>query len=520
MDERQNAHTGDRPMAHGQRIIVVEDMAVVATDIEYTLIGLGYDVAGVISTGEEAMQRAKELHPDLVLMDINLAGEVDGVEAAEWIRDNLQIPVIFLTAYSDEATLQRAKITEPYGYIVKPINKRELQANIEIALYRSQLTVALKESEERYAAVVQQSAECILLVDVDGRRIIEANPASQKLLGYAAEEMEALTLYDIVAKDSEVIDRQIQEIDQQGKKLIEEGRYRRKDGGLVEVEVSVSKISYGGSQVLCVVSRNISERKQAEMALRSAEEELEQQRALSMRSDRLRSLGEMAAGIAHELSQPLVGVRGLAEHLLLGIERGWELDEKKLEERLTQIVEQADRMVHIINHVRMFSREAGRSDRSPVQVNDVVAAGTELLGAQFRARGIELDCTLGKDLPPVLANPFSLEEVVLNLLSNGRDAVEERVGDQSGWVRVRTVPAMLDESEGVQIEVEDNGTGIAAGIVEQIFDPFFTTKGPDRGTGLGLAISRSLVEQLGGCIEVLSTSDTGTTVAIRLPAGT
>lgn len=335
-------------MAHGQRIIVVEDMAVVATDIEYTLIGLGYDVVSVVSTGEEAMQRAEELHPDLVLMDINLAGEVDGVEAAEWIRDHLQIPVIFLTAYSDEATLQRAKITEPYGYIVKPINKRELQANIEIALYRNQLTMALKESEERYAAVVQQSAECIFLVDVDGRRIIEANPAAQKLLGYAAEEIEALTLYDIVARDREVVDRQIQEIDQQGRKLIEEGRYRRRDGGLIEVEVSVSKISYGGSQVLCVVSRNISERKRAETALRLAEEELEQQRSLSMRSDRLRSLGEMAAGIAHELSQPLVGVRGLAEHLLLGIERGWELDEKKLEERLTQIVEQADRMVHII----------------------------------------------------------------------------------------------------------------------------------------------------------------------------
>ena len=515
MDEPQQRESGPRA-AHGQRIIVVEDMAVVAADIEYTLIGLGYEVPLVVSTGEEAMEGAAEERPDLVLMDINLAGQIDGVEAAEWIRAHLQIPVIFLTAYSDAATLQRAKVTEPFGYIIKPINKRELQANIEIALYRSQLEKALGESEARYAAVVQQSAEGIFLVDVDGRRVIEANPAMQRLLGYDAEEMEGLTLYDIVARDAEVIDLKIQEISKQGSRFIEESRYRRKSGDLVEVEVSVSKISYGGSEVMCVVSRDITARKQAEAALQAAEDELEGQRALSMRSDRLRSLGEMAAGIAHELSQPLVGVRGLAEHLLLSLERGWELSEEKLNERLGQIIEQADRMVHIINHVRMFSREAGKSDRSPVQINEVVTAAMDLLQAQFRSHGLGLTDELADDLPPVLANPFSLEEVFLNLLTNARDAVEER-GDASGQVRVRTALREEDGRETVCIEVEDNGAGIDPEVAEQVFDPFFTTKGPDRGTGLGLSISKSIVEQLGGRIEVASASAQGTTIAIRLP---
>jgi len=148
----------------------------------------------------------------------------------------------------------------------------------------------------------------------------------------------------------------------------------------------------------------------------------------------------------------------------------------------------------------------------------VVTAAADLLQAQFRSHGLELAEELAEDLPPVLANPFSLEEVFLNLLTNARDAVEERDAGGSGWVRVRT--ALLEEDGGavVCIEVEDNGTGIDPEIVERIFDPFFTTKGPDRGTGLGLSISKSIVEQLGGRIEVASASAQGTTIAIRLPA--
>ena len=138
-----------------------------------------------------------------------------------------------------------------------------------------------------------------------------------------------------------------------------------------------------------------------------------------------------------------MGVRGLAEHILIGLDRGWDLDEDKLRDRVGRIVEQADRMAHIIEHIRLFSREGGRVERSPVQVNEVVHAAVDMLGAQFRSRGLELYCELGKDLPLVAANPFSLEEVVLNLLTNARDAVEaqlqEDTSQDSGRVLVRTV---------------------------------------------------------------------------------
>ena len=264
----------------------------------------------------------------------------------------------------------------------------------------------------------------------------------------------------------------------------------------------------------------IVERRRAEAARRAAEEELEEQQALSVRSDRLRSLGEMAAGIAHELNQPLMGVRGLAEHMLIGQDRGWELTPQRLTDRLQQIVEQSDRMVHIIEHIRMFAREAGKPERSDVDVNDVVKSAMEMLGVQFRSHGLQLSCELSQGLPVVSANPFSLEEVLLNLLNNARDAVEEGSGvSGSSEICVRTSAIGANGDGAVKIEVVDSGQGIADDVLAQVFDPFFTTKEPDKGTGLGLAISRTIVEELGGSLTLESETGTGTRAVISLPCG-
>lgn len=259
-------------------------------------------------------------------------------------------------------------------------------------------------------------------------------------------------------------------------------------------------------------------------AMRIAEEitrKLEEQRALTMHSDRLRSLGEMAAGIAHELNQPLVGVRGLAEHILIGMDRGWKTKEETLREKVSLIVEQADRMSHIIEHVRIFAREAGKPDLLPVQINDVVQSAVSLLGAQFHARGLVLEYELARNLPSVLANPFSLEEVVLNLLVNARDAMEERLQTEPSLrpprILLRTLATHEQGRSYIKVEVTDKGIGISEDIQAKIFDPFFTTKGPDKGTGLGLSISKSIIEGFGGTLSIQSLLDQGTTAIISLP---
>ena len=265
--------------------------------------------------------------------------------------------------------------------------------------------------------------------------------------------------------------------------------------------------------------QEINDRIQAEDAQRQAKTDLEIQRSLSIRSDRLRSLGEMAAGIAHELNQPLVGVRGLAEHLLISMERGWEVTDDKVKGRLSGIVKQADRMVHIIDHVRMFAREAGKPDLSDICVNDVVNSSVDMRGAQFRSTGVDLQTDLSENLPLVLANPFSLEEVVINLLNNSRDAVGEQNGN--GFVASVSVMTRIREADSgpeVVIDVQDKGGGVPDDILARIWDPFFTTKDPDKGTGLGLSISKGIVEEFGGSMSIDSRPGDGTTVSILLPA--
>jgi CheY-like chemotaxis protein len=132
------------------RMLVVEDERIVSMDLQRRLKAMGYEIAGSAVSGEEAIEKAEKLRPDMVLMDIMLDGEMDGTQAAEIIRGRFSIPVIYLTAYADTATLERAKITEPFGYILKPFEERELHGHIEIALYKARMEKKLKDSEERY----------------------------------------------------------------------------------------------------------------------------------------------------------------------------------------------------------------------------------------------------------------------------------------------------------------------------------------------------------------------------------
>ncbi|WP_232727978.1 MULTISPECIES: response regulator [Methanobacterium] len=137
-------------------IMLVEDEIIVAADVKNRLENMGYEVLGIFDTGEEAIEKAGELKPNLVLMDIVLKGDMDGIDAAQKIRELFDIPIIYLTAYSDEKTLQRAKVTEPFGYVLKPFEDREIQSAIEMAIYKHKMEQQLKESEEKYRKLIEK----------------------------------------------------------------------------------------------------------------------------------------------------------------------------------------------------------------------------------------------------------------------------------------------------------------------------------------------------------------------------
>jgi diguanylate cyclase (GGDEF)-like protein/PAS domain S-box-containing protein len=165
------------------RILVVEDEGLIARDIENMVRNAGYEVCGVVSSGEEAVEEADKTEPDLILMDIILQGSMDGVEAAEKIRGRLNIPVIYLTAHTDENTLERAKLTEPLGYTLKPVEQKELLTVIEMALYKHQMELKLREREGWLTTILQSIGEGVIATDRLGN-ITFINPVAEKLTGW------------------------------------------------------------------------------------------------------------------------------------------------------------------------------------------------------------------------------------------------------------------------------------------------------------------------------------------------
>jgi len=169
------------------RILIVEDEGLIARDIEDMVRHAGYEICSVVGTGEEAVEKAETTHPDLILMDIILGGEMDGVEAAENIREQFNIPVIYLTAHTDENTLQRAKLTEPIGYTLKPVEQKELMTVIEMALYKHQMEIKLKERQGWLTTILQSIGEGVIATDKFGN-ITFMNPIAEKLTGWNQPE--------------------------------------------------------------------------------------------------------------------------------------------------------------------------------------------------------------------------------------------------------------------------------------------------------------------------------------------
>lgn len=170
-----------------EKILVVEDERIVAEDIKLRLSGLAYTVCGIAFSGEEAVKKTEEMRPDLVLMDIVLEGRMDGVEAASLVKSRFSIPIVYLTAYADDKTLERAKMTEPFGYLLKPFEDRDLKTTIEMAFYKFRMERMLRESERRYRGVVENAHDAIYIQTASGFQYV--NPAFEKLTGFKKEEI-------------------------------------------------------------------------------------------------------------------------------------------------------------------------------------------------------------------------------------------------------------------------------------------------------------------------------------------
>jgi diguanylate cyclase (GGDEF)-like protein/PAS domain S-box-containing protein len=250
-----------------ERILIVEDEKIISLDLQRRLEKFDYDVVGLCTTGQEAIDKAAELNPDIILMDIMLAGgDIDGIDAAKIVKDRNQIPVIFLTAYADEKTLNRAKEAEPFGYILKPFKEKELYTTIDIAIYKYQVDKTLKRQERRFSAILHSIADGIIATD-NQRNVEFMNPVAESITGL--QETEAKTkhiasvikIYDENTKNEIILPDIDVENPQQGTFFFKEAVIKNKNGETIPVEGTVASIrdSQSGIEGQVIAVRDISE---------------------------------------------------------------------------------------------------------------------------------------------------------------------------------------------------------------------------------------------------------------------
>lgn len=251
----------------GARILIVEDEALVAKDLSAALGDMGYRVIGTVGTGEEAVFVATGERPDLVLMDIVLRGPMDGIEAAGEINRLTRIPVVFLTGYSEREIIGRAKITEPYGYLLKPFNMQEVAATIEMALFKARVEAKLIESEERFRRAFESATIGMVIIGLDGR-FIEVNSAFCHLLGYSEPQLLQMTFLDITHPDDvERSRRAIESILDGSDEYVQlEKRYVHQNGGTIWAWVSSALCRDSAGRPVHFIGQiqDVTRRKQAE----------------------------------------------------------------------------------------------------------------------------------------------------------------------------------------------------------------------------------------------------------------
>ena len=256
------------------KVLVVEDESIVSRDINNMLISLGYEVSGVTVTAAQAVETAEKSRPDLVLMDIMLQGDMNGIDAARKIYEQMDIPIVYLTAYADENTLQRAKETAPFGYLLKPFEERELQTTIEIAMYKFQMERKIKASEKWLATILKSIADAVIATDTTGKTTF-MNPMAEELTGWKHEEALGRPLSIIFDIRDEKTREKIQPAletagDKTPSKEMHEGVVWSKTGEEIPVEFRVAPIQKELSSAagMVLAFTDITWRKKTEAELR------------------------------------------------------------------------------------------------------------------------------------------------------------------------------------------------------------------------------------------------------------
>ena len=476
------------------RILIVEDDRVVARDIQDHLTRIGHAVVGLAARGEDALPLAIQSQPDLVLMDIRLEGEVDGIDAAQQIRDCCRIPVVYLTAYADDQTLQRAGVTEPFGYLLKPYEDSQLRTTIEMALYKHAADRKLRESERRYAVTLSSIGDAVIATD-ENLKVTFMNPVAETLTGWLLRDAAGLPLADvfwIINEDSR------QPVENPAVKVLRSGMIV----GLANHSILVARdgrerpIDDCGSPIIddqgaiigaVLVFRDITQRRQMDSALRRAQ------------AEQIQARFEERERIARELHDTLLqSFQGLLFHF----QGASDLFSARPQEAKRKL----DAAIDLAQQAITEGRDAVQGLRSSTIQTDDLAAALNTLAA-------ELAASQGGQNAPVFG--IQVEGASRDLHPIVRDDVFRIAGEalRNAFLHAQAsrieVEIHYDESQ-LQVRIRDDGKGIDSQIA--------TDKG--RPGHWGLHGMHERAKLVGGSLEVWSKHDSGTEIELTIPANT
>lgn len=500
-------------MINKGKLLIVEDEFVVAENLRSDIESMGFTVVGMASSGNEALSLAQKKVPDLVLMDIQLHGKMDGVETAIRLRREFDIPVLFLTAFADEGFLERAKTAEPLGYIIKPYERKGLRASVEVAHYKARMERLLKASESRFRAMFENSPVAYLILDENGC-CYDWNAEFNRLAGYLPEALAGTPFITFLSPETQSLfqrkwancndfDQFQVEIDLQHPNdilcnVIFEGRVQRNLNGEF-------------LRMHCIL-HDVTERKRLE----KERLELMQERQQIQKAE---SLSRMAGATAHHFNNMLAVVIGNLELVLEDLP-----PRMNCLENIHDALNAAERAAEMSRFMLTFLGQSIQNTK-PLDLSTVCRRIIENL-RQTVSENIRLLSDFPVPGPLIHTNAKQMERMLTELINNASEAIGQNTGEIT--VLARTVDCI--ETSGSQIwppgwkpvdsayavlQITDTGCGISESDMDKIMDPFFSTKFTGRGTGLPMVLG--IVRAHEGSIAVKSDVNRGSVFQVFFP---
>jgi len=528
------------------KILVVEDERVVALSIQNRLEALGYIVTANVISAEAAIAGIPQNPPDLVLMDIRLKGKIDGIEAAAQMRQQFQLPIVYLTAYNDEETLERAKLTEPYGYLLKPFESKDLSTTIEVALYKHKIEQQLREREQWLATTLKSIGDGVITTNPQ-RAITFMNPVAEALTKWTQQDAIGQDLNQIFLTINETtreaIPNPVTLSLERGTTVSLENHTLliNKQGEEIPIDDSAAPIKNDSEQILgaVLVFHDVIEQRQIQALLKRTNAELEQRVAdstaqlrqqnqqleaeiarrqqleeeLRVALARERELSQLksqiVATVSHEYRTPLTTILSSTEMLQRYSDRLTPEKKQTHFQRVKQSVEHLTNLVNDMIFIEQAEIQALEFNPTPVNVEELVGEAIEAVRPKSAGKHT-LNLICPSECDRVVLDGSLLRLILDNLLSNAI-----KYSPEGGLIEVELSP----QAQEIRLRVSDEGIGIPPDDQGKLFKAFYRASniGITPGVGLGLVIVKECVELHQGRVEVESEVDAGTTFTIILP---